>query len=104
MGEFLVKEITGFGVRWVAIGILSLIAVVAFHGFFGQRYRELKVDVEALKKDSGTTVIHNNVTVSSGPLDRGNVDEIRALTQAEYDALPVKNEKTLYVIVNRESD
>ena len=47
------------------------------------------------QKTLGTTSIESLNVVQS--LD---VQEIVKLTQAQYDALPIKNEKTLYLIVN----
>ena len=99
---FIVKEIAAFGVRWVFVGILILVS----GGFLGLRYRALKAQVAALETaDRGsTTVIHNNAHIVNNPPNLGDVDEIRTMTQAEYDALPAKKEKTLYLIVNRKPE
>ena len=98
---FIVKEIAAFGVRWVFVGIL----ILASGGFLGLRYRALKAKVEALERDfRSTTVIYNNAHIVNNPPDLGDVDEIRTMTQAEYDALPAKKEKTLYLIANRKPE
>ena len=49
-------------------------------------------------------VYHGDVHIASDPPDLGDVNEIKSMTQAEYDALPTKKEKTLYLIVNRSND
>ena len=104
VSEWFLKEIVTFGVRWIVVVVLGLIASLFFFGVFGHRYRKVTLDIEALKKAGGTTVVHNHMPVVGGPLDRGDIDEIKALTQAEYGALTVKKRKTLYLVVNREKD
>lgn len=98
------NEIAAFGVRWVVVGI----AILGFGGFFGWRYREMKRQVAALEtavsQVRGTTVIHNHTQIVSDPPDLGDVNEIRTMTQAEYDRLPAKKEKTLYLILNGKSN
>ena len=103
MSEWFLKEIVTFGVRWIVVAVLGLIAVLSFGGFFGHRYRKVTLDIEALKKAGRTTVVHNHMPVVGGPLG-GDIDEIKALTKAEYGALTVKKRKTLYLVVNREKD
>ena len=61
------------------------------------------LDVDALKKAGGATVIHNHMPIVSGPLAYGDIDEIKVLPQADY-AVTVKKRKTLYLVVNREKD
>ena len=91
------------GVRWILAGL----AVLASGGFFGWRYKEMKRRVAALEtaasEHRSTTVIHGNVNIVNDPPDIGDVNKIITMTQAEYDALPAKNEKTLYLIVNRKN-
>ena len=97
------NEIAEFGVRWILVGL----AMLAFGGFIGRRYTEMKRRVAALEttvsEDRGTTVIHGNVHIVSDPPDIGDVNKIITMTQAEYDALPAKEEKTLYLIANRKN-
>ena len=97
--EWLGTEIAAFGVRWLMV----LVAMVGFGGFLGRRYKEMKRRIETLEARGATTVIHNHVPVTRDPPALGDVNEIKTMTQAEYDALPVKKEKTLYFIVNREN-
>ena len=104
VSEWFLKEIVTFGVRWIVVVVLGLIAGLFFRGFFGHRYRKVTLDIEALKKAGGATVVHNHMPIVSGPLAYGDIDEIKVLSQAEYDALTVKKRKTLYLIVNREKD
>ena len=103
VSEWFFKEIVTFGVRWIVFGVVGLVAGLFFHGFFGQRYRKLMLDVDALKKADGATVIHNHMPIVSGPLAYGDIDEIKVLPQADY-AVTVKKRKTLYLVVNREKD
>ena len=99
VSEWFFKEIVTFGVRWIVLGVVAL----GFYGFFGQRYRKLMLDVDALKTAGGATVIHNHMPIVSGPLAYGAIDEIKVLPQADY-AVTVKKRKTLYLVVNREKD
>ena len=81
---------------------------LGFSGFFGWRYREMKRRLAALEtavsQARGTTVIHNHTQIVSDPPDLGDVNEIRTMTQAEYDRLPAKKEKTMYLILNGKSN
>ena len=52
---------------------------------------------EASEASGHTTVIYGGVHIGREP-SRGQVTDIQAMTQAEYDAIPVKDEKTLYLI------
>ena len=53
----------------------------------------------ALEEGGGrTTVIYGGVNIGSAPPD---APEIKIMSQAEYDALLVKKEKTVYLIVDR---
>ncbi len=92
---WLVNEFVNFGVRWVVVAVASLVFGVVL---IGPRYKAMKRDIAALNEDRGTTfqnVIHNHALVD------GDVDEIRVMSQSEYDALPVKKEKTMYLILSR---
>ena len=60
--------------------------------------KDMKRRVETLEAREATTVIHNHVPVTGDPPALGDVNKIKVMTQAEYDALPVKNEKTLYLV------
>ena len=94
------NEIVSFGARWILVGI----AMLGFGGFSGWRYREMKRRMAALETaNPGTTIIHNHIPIVSDPPAIGDVNEIKTMTQAEYDALPAKKEKTLYLIVNRKN-
>ena len=101
---WLFNEIVGFGVRWVGIVVLGVLLI-------GPRYRRMNRDLAALKKEiramggRGPTVhtaIHNHAPVVSDPPSLGDIDEIRSMSQSEYDALPVKKEKTMYLIKSRD--
>ena len=63
VSEWFLKEIVTFGVRWIVVVVLGLIAGLFFGGFFGHRYRKVTLDIEALKKAGGTTVVHNHMPV-----------------------------------------
>ena len=97
------NEIVEFGVRWILAGLVML----APCGFIGLRYTEMKRRVAALEtavsENRGTTVIYGNVNIVNNPPDIGDVNKIITMTQAEYDALPAKNEKTLYLLENRKN-
>ena len=101
---WLVNEILDYGVRWVVVAILLLVV----GSFFNWRYTKMNSRVTALEKAvseaRSTTVIHNHMPIVSDPPDIGDVKEIKTMTQAEYDALPTPNEKTLYLIVNQKND
>ena len=94
------NAIAASGVRWV-VGTAAL----GVSGFLGLRYREMKRRVAALETEASrariTTVIHNHAPIINDPPDRGDVDEIRVMPQSEYDALPVKRERTMYLISSR---
>ena len=98
VGTFVANEIAGFGIRWLII----LIFILLSGGFFHKRYKNLESRVgaleEAVPRDRGATFIQGGVHIASSPPDLGDVNEIRCLTQSEYDALPTKKEKTLYLI------
>ena len=53
VSEWFLKEIVTFGVRWIVVVVLGLIAGLFFGGFFGHRYRKVTLDIEALKKAGG---------------------------------------------------
>lgn len=97
------NEIAAFGLRWGVVAILVLVS----GGFLGVRYRKMNRRMKKLEMKvseiQSTTVIHNNVNVANNPPDMGDVNEIRTMTQAEYDALPIKKEKTLYFITAENS-
>ena len=64
---------------------------------FGKDYKRR---IAALEARLSQPIVINNV-ISGGKSATelaGDVSEIRTLTQAEYDALAIKNETTLYLI------
>lgn len=98
--EWLGREIAAFGLRWIVVGT----AMLGFSGWFGWRYREMrsqtrtmKERIAALEAKSSAPVV--NVNLGAAPL-AGDVDRIVTITQAEYDALPEKDPRTLYLFKN----
>ena len=88
---------------WCALDLV-VIPMLGFSGFLGWRYREMKRRLAELENARPVTaVIHNHIPIGSDPPDFGAVNEIRTMTQAEYDSLPAKKETTLYLISNRKN-
>lgn len=85
-------------VAGVAAVVGAVLSAVLGPLLFGQDYKERIAALEA--RLSQPTVI-NNVYVGSKNATEltGDVTEIRRLTLAEYNALPTKNDTTLYLIV-----
>ena len=81
-------------------------------GWFGhkekkRRVSQLQVDSSGsqfeVKGSDNITVIYNNSPITNNPPPyMGAVNAIKPMTQSEYDALPSKDEQTLYLIVNRD--
>ena len=91
-----------FGVRWVGWTIVTLVGLLALRGFVGRRYRQVQRRLKALEARSISVIHkHKHKHIGSDRLDLGDVNGIRTMTQSEYDALPVKDEKTLYLITDR---
>ena len=66
---------------------------------FGRNYKQRINALEARLSQPSVTN-HFHVGESSAMPLTGDVTEIRCLTQAEYDAIATKKEKTLYFIIN----
>ena len=81
-------------------------------GWFGhkekkRRVSQLQVDSSGsqfeVKGSANTTGFYNHIAITNNPPpDMGDVKAITIMTQSEYDALPSKDEQTLYLIVNRD--
>lgn len=112
--EWIGTEIAKFGLRWIVVAVLGLL----FYGFFGRRYKRMKARLKALEAKVSEVprsitvgnVYFNNTNILGGqivtmpsqrpPDDHPTIGgyEIQIMTQPEYDAIPIKDEKTLYMI------
>ena len=64
---------------------------------FGLNYKQ-RIDALEARPSQPSVINHVHVGDSSAMALTGDVTEIRCLTQAEYDALATKGDKTLYLI------
>ena len=92
--EWLGVEIVDFGFRWLVVLMIGLI----FGGFVGKRYRSMTARVAALeeRQHQAPQVIYN-VYAGTAPV-ADDAARILMMSQAEYDALPEKDPRTLYLI------
>lgn len=83
----------------VLVVVVAIVGAVLGQVVFGRNYKQRIAALEA--RLSQPTVVNNVYTGNKSATEiTGDVTEIRALTQAEYDALPKKNQTTLYLIVD----
>ena len=94
-------------VGWIVAGVLGLMFGGLLKWWWPQ-YKDMKRRLAALEKDKlrlealeeafrGGMVIYGGVHIGRDPPSKGHV-VIERMTQAEYDALPVKDKNTLYLI------
>ena len=92
---------------WIVAGVLALMFGWIFKLWWPQ-YKDMKRRLAALEEDKrrlealreefrGGMVIYGGVHIGRDPPSKGQVP-IESMTQDEYDALPVKDENTLYLI------
>ena len=108
MAKQLLGLVGSFIVGWIVAGVRGLMFGGLLKWWRGTQYKDMKRRLAALEEDKrrlealkegfrGGMVIYGGVHISRDPPSTGQV-VIESMTQAEYDALPVKDENTLYVI------
>ena len=97
----------GWDQLWSWMGIVS--------GWFGHKEKKRRVSQLQVDSSGSQSEVKGSANITGGfyknspvtinynpPPDRGDVNTTKVMTQSEYDALPSKDEQTLYLIVNRD--
>ena len=50
------REFVAFGFRWLVVGLVVGIVVLAFNGWFGKRYRDMKSQLSTLEAKPNQTI------------------------------------------------
>ncbi len=80
------------------IGLVVMAGAFALGAFiFGRDYKDR---IKRLEQQRGS-VVSQVTNIYQGPAHQplGDIKEIKVMSQSEYDALPIKDDKTLYIIV-----